>query len=214
MPTLRVILEVGRKKVFACAADWPGLARAGKSEEAAVAALLAAVPRYAPIAERAGEAFPLTGWTVEEVERTAGDATTDFGAPGIPAADDRRPLSAAEAARHARLVAAAWAVFDEVIGRVPEALALGPRGGGRSRSKLVEHVEGGESAYCGVMGIEPGERRPTERRRAAILGTLDAPSDGSALGGKRWPPRYAARRIAWHVLDHAWEAEDRSVPGP
>jgi len=23
-------------------------------------------------------------------------------------------------------------------------------------------------------------------------------------------PRYAARRIAWHVLDHAWEIEDRS----
>jgi hypothetical protein len=25
-----------------------------------------------------------------------------------------------------------------------------------------------------------------------------------------WLPRYAARRIAWHVLDHAWEIEDRS----
>ena len=24
-----------------------------------------------------------------------------------------------------------------------------------------------------------------------------------------WPPRYAARRIAWHALDHAWEIEDR-----
>jgi hypothetical protein len=30
---------------------------------------------------------------------------------------------------------------------------------------------------------------------------------------KGWPPRYAARRIAWHVLDHAWEMEDRSDPG-
>ena len=27
---------------------------------------------------------------------------------------------------------------------------------------------------------------------------------------KSWPYRYAARRIAWHVLDHAWEMEDRS----
>jgi hypothetical protein len=25
-----------------------------------------------------------------------------------------------------------------------------------------------------------------------------------------WPVRYAARRIAWHVLDHAWEIEDKS----
>ncbi|HKA98202.1 MAG TPA: hypothetical protein VKD66_18215 [Streptosporangiaceae bacterium] len=27
-----------------------------------------------------------------------------------------------------------------------------------------------------------------------------------------WPARYAARRIAWHALDHAWEMEDRSEP--
>ena len=36
---------------------------------------------------------------------------------------------------------------------------------------------------------------------------------GSALpkprGGATWPMSYAARRIAWHVLDHAWEMEDR-----
>ena len=25
-------------------------------------------------------------------------------------------------------------------------------------------------------------------------------------------PRYAAHRIAWHALDHAWEIEDRSEP--
>jgi hypothetical protein len=28
-------------------------------------------------------------------------------------------------------------------------------------------------------------------------------------GPKDWPLRYAARRIAWHALDHAWEIEDR-----
>lgn len=29
------------------------------------------------------------------------------------------------------------------------------------------------------------------------------------LATKTWPWRYAARRVAWHVLDHAWEMEDR-----
>ena len=29
---------------------------------------------------------------------------------------------------------------------------------------------------------------------------------------KPWGPRYAARRSAWHALDHAWEIEDRSAP--
>jgi hypothetical protein len=42
-----------------------------------------------------------------------------------------------------------------------------------------------------------------------VLDLLRRPSDGSPLGGKRWPSRYAARRIAWHALDHAWEIEDR-----
>ena len=26
----------------------------------------------------------------------------------------------------------------------------------------------------------------------------------------KWPVRYLIRRMAWHVLDHAWEIEDRS----
>lgn len=30
-------------------------------------------------------------------------------------------------------------------------------------------------------------------------------------GGKRWKPRYYVRRSAWHILDHAWEIEDRVI---
>ena len=41
---------------------------------------------------------------------------------------------------------------------------------------------------------------------------LRAPWDGTPLVPKGWPPRYAARRIAWHVLDHAWEMQDRADP--
>ena len=26
-----------------------------------------------------------------------------------------------------------------------------------------------------------------------------------------WSPAYAIRRIAWHVLDHAWEIEDKTL---
>lgn len=49
--------------------------------------------------------------------------------------------------------------------------------------------------------------------RADLLHILGQPSDGSPIGGRKWPPRYAARRIAWHVLDHAWEIEGRAEPG-
>ena len=41
---------------------------------------------------------------------------------------------------------------------------------------------------------------------------LGTPSDGERLvEPKGWPQRYAAQRIAWHVLDHAWEMQDRST---
>ena len=30
-------------------------------------------------------------------------------------------------------------------------------------------------------------------------------------GGKRWTARFFVRRVAWHVVDHAWEIEDRIV---
>jgi len=26
---------------------------------------------------------------------------------------------------------------------------------------------------------------------------------------KAWPQQYAVRRLAWHVVDHAWEIEDK-----
>jgi hypothetical protein len=46
--------------------------------------------------------------------------------------------------------------------------------------------------------------------RDEILEVLRAERDPD-VRGKGWPPRYAARRIAWHVLDHAWEIQDTSA---
>ena len=53
------------------------------------------------------------------------------------------------------------------------------------------------------------------RLRDAVLAGLAAaarseiPARGPR-GGLRWRPRYFVRRVAWHLLDHAWEIEDRS----
>jgi hypothetical protein len=46
--------------------------------------------------------------------------------------------------------------------------------------------------------------------RERLREALSRPSDGITPLERGWPPRYLARRIAWHVLDHAWEIEDRS----
>lgn len=51
---LPVGLELGKKRVFAWAQDWPGWCRAGKTEADALAALAAYGPRYAPVAAEAG----------------------------------------------------------------------------------------------------------------------------------------------------------------
>ncbi|HEY2956690.1 MAG TPA: hypothetical protein VGM21_00560 [Actinomycetota bacterium] len=213
-----VYLEVGSKRVFACSLDWPGWARSGKTDELALEALADYAPRYAVVAGRAGIAFPATvADELQVVERLPGSATTNFGAPGEVASADAEPVSAAQAERTAGLLRASWAVFDQVAAAAPAELRKGPRGGGRDRDKMVDHVLGAEAGYARMIGVK---RRPPpiddqaaiEDLREAIVEVLGAPSDGKAPRPKGWPARYAARRIAWHVLDHAWEMQDRSSP--
>ena len=74
-----------------------------------------------------------------------------------------------------------------------------------------------EAAYARKLGLRwkaatLGDAATVAEHRGAILDVLRRPSDGSAVVEKGWPPRYAARRIAWHALDHAWEIEDKSGP--
>ena len=64
MPTgapTRVYLELGRRRVFAGALDWPGWCRSGKTEELALAELAACARRYAPVARQAGVPFQPPG---------------------------------------------------------------------------------------------------------------------------------------------------------
>lgn len=162
--------------------------------------------RYADVAARAGVAFP-THVAVDVAERLAGDASTDFGVPGKTAAAERAPLAPAEAKRRVSLVLAAWAVFDDVVAAAPATLRKGPRGGGRDRDAVAEHVRKAEDAYARKLGV-PAR---TADVRGAIADLLGRRSDGAPLVDRGWPVRYAARRIAWHVLDHAWEIQDRSA---
>jgi hypothetical protein len=212
---LRLLVESTPKKVYVSALDWPGLARWGKAEDGAVEALIAASPRYARVARRAGERFDPVDHDLVVAERTDGDASTAFGVPAVIVASDREPVDAHEARRLAALVEAAWAEFDEVAAAAPETLRKGPRGGGRDRSRIVAHVDGADEAYAAVLGIKGSiaTRADVEALRARVLAVLREPSDGSPVGGRKWPARYAARRIAWHALDHAWEIEDRTLGG-
>src|SRR5215217_8694460 len=95
---LAVALEGTGKKVFASALEWPGWSRAGKGAEAAIEALLAYAPRYAPVVRAAGLSLA-TAFDVEVVEQSDGGSGTEFGVPSNPAAADGRPVDANEAAR-------------------------------------------------------------------------------------------------------------------
>jgi len=204
-----VYLELGAKRLFACALDWPGWCRSGKTEEQALAALAAYAPRYAVVAGEARLAFPkgaTTGFDV--VERIKGSSSTDFGVPDREARHDRDPLSRQEAERLAGLLAASWSVFDRVVAAAPPALRKGPRGGGRDRDAIREHVIGAESMYARKMGIRA---RDPSAMRQAILDAVVGSTGTLRVPDRAWPVRYAVRREAWHVLDHAWEIEDRSA---
>jgi hypothetical protein len=212
-----VAIEHSPKKTFASAVDWPGWSRSGRTEQDALDALRSYAARYAPVAERAGEAFPGAEISLRVIERNEGGGGTAFGVPSLVTRADRRRTTAAEADRLARLVEAAWARLDEIAASSPEVLRKGPRGGGRDKTKMLGHVVGADHGYAREIGVKvpepaPDDRAAVEALHGAVLEALRQPTDESPLAGRRWTARYAARRIAWHALDHAWEMEDRREP--
>jgi hypothetical protein len=220
---VRGYVEVGSKRVFAGALDWPGWCRAGRDEASALDTLIAYGPRFAGVLDGSGVRFspPARVSTLEVVERLKGDATTDFGAPSMaPEADsdavDRRWLT-----RQVKILRACWAAFDRAVDAVDGPLRKGPRGGGRELRPIVAHVVGAEASYVRSIGVkarafEDGDAGAAlDEERAVVLDGLErAVTEGiperGPRGGKRWSARYFVRRAAWHVLDHAWEIEDRS----
>jgi len=219
-----VYLEVGKSRTFAVALDWPGWCRSGRDEAAALQALCDYGPRYGRALESTGIAFvaPADAAAFVVVERQAGNATTDFGAPSLALPGDTQPVAPAELEHWRAVLLACWKAFDEAVEAANgKQLSKGPRGGGRDLDKVVAHVREVDVAYLKSLGGTlklDGEEDPAqalEHVRAAILAALDAAVRGEIpahgpRGGARWTPRYFVRRLAWHELDHAWEIEDRA----
>ena len=221
---VRVILEIGKKRrVVAGAMDWPGLDRWGTSEDDALAKLASYLPRYAPVAERAGlgAAFARAR-KVEVVERVPGSSSTDFwGIAHVPSQIEREVLSPAELERRLDLLRAAWAGFDAVAARVSPELRPNARGGGgRSRDQIIRHVYVSEPEQMSrkVEVRTPREVVLTAEGLAAHRQTyLEAIRAYNAEGrpARTWPIQFLVRRTAHHVMDHAWEMEDRDLgPSP
>lgn len=220
-----IYLEIGKKKVFAVAVEWPGWCRAGRDETGAVEALLAAAPRYARIVGDAGLQLTVPNEVADfnVVTRLEGNATTDFGAPDGQLPKDQDLIGPAELEEFKHILEACWRAFDRAMQEgTGHELQKGPRGGGRDLMQIVDHVVGAEESYLRTLGWRitnvadgPILERRDQVREGALRG-LAAAAEGQLpqqgpRGGKRWPARFFVRRLAWHVVDHAWEIEDRII---
>jgi hypothetical protein len=220
-----VYIEAGPKKTFACAVDWPGWCRSGRSEDEALNALAAYGARYRrAIGPRSGFDAPAGAGDLTVVERLKGGSGTDFGVPSAEAGADARPVNDDERERLGGILTAAWRAFDRAAtGAAGRELRKGPRGGGRDLDKIVGHVLEAEMAYAKQIGVPTpeAEARGVARAdwmdavRAVALAAMDdrargiPPPENPRRTSPYWSVRYFVRRSAWHALDHAWEIEDR-----
>jgi hypothetical protein len=214
---LRVILEIGKKRrVVAGAMDWPGLDRWGTSEDDALDKLSSYLPRYAGVAERAGlgKAFARSR-DLEVVERVPGSSSTDFwGIAHVPSEIEREVLCAADLERRLELLQACWAWFDAVAARISDELRPGPRSAGRSHDQIVRHVYINEPDQFSrkvevrtPLDVVQTPKGLAAHRKAYLDAIRAYNADGQPA--RTWPIQFLIRRTAHHVMDHAWEMEDR-----
>ena len=221
MPT-RTVVQHGPKdkKVAAFAIDWPGWSRGAKTGPEAVELLEAYRDRYRPVAGVAGlgSEFDAAG-PLEIVEDHVGVGSTDFWAISFaPSSFEQAPMPEDELNRKLGLLEAAWRFFDDVAARVSPEMAKGPRGGGRSRDEIVRHVLGNERGdLARKVGIDtPPEVFYTPKglraHRERYLEALRSYNAERKLGrGRNWTIPLLIRHTAFHVLDHAWEMEDKDL---
>ena len=216
---LPIYLEAGAKRTFASAVDWPGWSRGGKSEDEAIAALVAYGDRYGAVVKSSVPSFkaPKDASAFSVVKRLKGNAGTDFGVPSLGLPSDKGPLTAAEIERLTRILGECWSAFDRAA-KSAKGLELrkGPRGGGRDLDKMTAHVFEADQAYMAQLGARPPKTASLAALHEAMLEALRASALGRPFAEPRntknpWTPRYFARRVGWHVLDHAWEIEDRAI---
>ena len=88
---------------------------------------------------------------------------------------------------------------------------------------MAAHVVEADQAYMAQLGARPPKAaagRPIKPSdlHDAMLAAFRARARGLPVADPRdtkkpWTLRYFARRVGWHVLDHAWEIEDRAIRG-
>lgn len=214
------MIEQGKKRAVASAFDWPGWDRGGKSEDEALAVLAMYRPRYAKVAELAGLADEFNATRkLKVVERIEGTGMTDFYTLSFRSAGPEKvPMRESECNRKISLLRACWTYFDGVASRVSAELRKGPRGGGRDRDQIVRHANVVEitdfAKKVGVIAAEDAWRNADELRayREAFCAAI-RDYNARKASARTWTVQFVIRHSAYHMLDHAWEMEDRDLTG-
>ena len=220
---IRTVIERGTKgkRAVAFSLDWPGWSRGAKSPELALATLESYRERYRPVADIAGMAleFDAAG-PLEIVEDRVGTGSTDFWAISFsPSATERdEPMEEAALERGITILKACWAFFDGVAARVSPEMRLGPRGGGRDRTRIIRHTIRTESEdFAKQVGLRiPEEAALTpdglRQHRETYIAAMRAYNAGKVERRMRsWTLPFLIRHSAFHTLDHAWEMEDKDL---
>ena len=159
--------------------------------------------------------------TVPVTPTTSTARAVSFGAPDVAPSSDMRPIDAVELERFQRLLATYWQAFDTAARKASgKELRKGPRGGGRDLEGIIRHVHRADQSYLARLARkhqkseEQDQSEELDQTRQELLDALVAAARGQVpahgpRGGVIWTSRYFVRRVAWHILDHLWEIEDR-----
>ena len=218
---VRTVVERGPKgkKAVAFAIDWPGWSRGAKTSDLSLATLESYRLRYRPIALAAGLAdeFDAAG-PLEVIEDRVGTGSTDFwGISFSPSSSEPGPMGDTELDRKITLLRACWAFFDGVAARVSADMRRGPRGGGRDRDRIIGHTIRVESEdFAKRVGLRIPEGGALTRDglaayREAYVAAMRAYNRGEGQRMQSWTLPFLIRHSAFHVLDHAWEMEDKDL---
>ena len=218
---VRTVIERGPKgkKAVAFAVDWPGWSRGATSSDLALEKLDSYRTRYRPIALAAGMADEFdSAAALHVIEERVGTGSTDFwGISFSPSALEVGSMGESELDRKIKLLRACWAYFDEVARRVSGEMRKGPRGGGRDRHRIIRHTIRTESEeFARRVGLripEGGALAPggLEAYREAYVAAMHSYNRGEGKRMQSWTLPFLIRHSAYHVMDHAWEMEDKDL---
>jgi hypothetical protein len=218
---VRTVVERGPKgkRAVAFAVDWPGWSRGAKTPELALELLESYRERYLPVAVAAGLADELdTAGPLDVVEDRVGTGSTDFwGISFSPSGLEQEPMDDSELDRKIELLRACWGHFDAVAARVSAEMLKGPRGGGRDRDRIIRHTIRTESEeFAKRLGLripEEGALTPKGLRdyRKTYVATMRTYNAGEGKRMRSWNLPFLIRHSGFHMMDHAWEMEDKDL---